>query len=596
MSIRNQLSDPTGLLRKWFFRRTLYTFLCGLMAGLISWTCTHFTAGPGWEIAGSFLVGLAVISIILFGFFMGRWTSTMMFGRLTSQIGKAVDTLDVPEIQRLNWEPHDRLIEAIGALARYRAERYEISQAELATYRKLANEAPGLELFYDAEGAVQWMNGVAEAHFCEGNERPACIESFIERWVYAKDRAILREHSAKALQGLVRDHVEARFLYADGRLFWGLCRLSPRCEEAGRVSGVRFSVQDIQSRKDAETRLIEMVAALQRAQALKEHYLGRSNDERMRLSALLDIVKFGIMFIDRDRRVTYTNQAAADMWSLDKREEITGMRDIAVLDLSTDKRVDDAAYREHLTEVLSRNRRSEPYDILFRDGHVIREQSTPVPSADGRQTIGRVWVFEDVTEALQTQRRLTELAECDPLTGLLNRRRFHDELERQIADSMRRGTRLALVSIDFDGFKEINDRFGHQAGDEVLVRVTHELNTVIRRNEMFFRLGSDEFAILVPHAKRESVQRLAQRVIDKTSVCKFTFAEQPVQITFSLGLAFAPDHASDSEGLIHAADRAMQRAKSEGRNRWHAAENNHWNPVDTHASNAMPDLFAGEQE
>ena len=161
---------------------------------------------------------------------------------------------------------------------------------------------------------------------------------------------------------------------------------------------------------------------------------------------------------------------------------------------------------------------------------------------------------------------------------------------------MRRATRLALVCINFDGFKEINDRFGHQAGDEVLVRVTHELSTVIRRNEMFFRLGSDEFAILVPHAKRESVQRLAQRIIDKTSVCKFTFAEQPVQITFSLGLAFAPDHASDSEGLIYAADRAMQRAKSEGRNRWHAAESNSWNPVDTHSSNVMPDLFAGEQE
>ena len=593
MSIKSQLSDPTGLLRKWFIRRTLYTFLCGGLAGVISWACAHFAVGLGWEIAGGLLVGLSVVVIIFFGFYMGRRTSTRMFGRLTSQVQKVVGSLTNPEIQRLKWEPHDRLAAAVESLARYRAERYEAQQAELEAYRLLADEAPGIEIFYDAEGLIQWMNAEALRHFSPGG-KPSCIEAFIERWVYAKDRPILREHASKALEGVVRDYVEVRVLREDGSHFWGRCRLNLRCDASGRVVGVRLSVQDIQNRKEAETRLIEMVAALQRTQALKAHYLGRSNDERMRLSALLDIVKFGILFVDSDRRVTYINQAAVIMMGLDKREDVSGMRDEAVMELCAALVADEQAYRKHFYAITAKSRRSEPFDVPLKDGRVIREQSTPVHSADGQQTIGWVWVFEDVTASLETQRRLTELVECDPLTRLLNRRRFHDELERQLAEAVRRGSRLGLINFDVDGFKEINERFGHQAGDEVLVGVTSELGALMRRNEMFFRLGGDEFAILVAYARRESVQRLAQRLIEKASACKFVFEQQAIQISLSVGLAFAPDNAGDCEGLVQAASRALQQAKAEGRNRYFVAEESPWNPVDTNV--AEPDLFSGEKE
>lgn len=591
MDLRKQLAEPSGFLTKWLVRRSAYALLCAFMSALVCWMTAHYGLGHRSEWVGALAVGVSVLVVIHLGFAMGRKASTAMLDCISAQIEGEAGRFSIPPLQSLGWAPLVRLDVAIQSLVRQQSDQYHAVQAELAKYRMLADEAPGLEVCFTPDGVVQWMNHDARQKF--GSEGlPATVSELVDAWVYPKDRVMLREHIDKAIQGLLRDQVEVRLLHAGNPFTWGLCRLMPSVAGEGEVLGVRLSVQDIQSRKEAETRLIEMVAALQRAQALKEHYLGRSNDERMRLSALLDIVKFGILFVDRDRRVTYINQAAADMWGLENRDEISGMRDTAVMELSTALRIDDAAYREHLSEVVARNLRSEPYDVKFRDGRVVREQSTPVPSSDGRQSIGRVWIFEDVTEALQTQNRLIELAECDPLTGLFNRRRFHDELDRQFADAMRRGTRLGLVSFDLDRFKEINDRYGHQAGDEVLLKVTEELRTVIRRNEMIFRLGGDEFAILVPHARRESVQRLAQRVVEKAAGIPFRFADQPVCVTLSLGMAFAPDHANDTESLVNAADRALYRAKAEGKNRWQAAEERAWDPVDTLAKTSLtPDLF-----
>jgi diguanylate cyclase (GGDEF)-like protein len=176
---------------------------------------------------------------------------------------------------------------------------------------------------------------------------------------------------------------------------------------------------------------------------------------------------------------------------------------------------------------------------------------------------------------------------------LPNRREFFELGRRALAQARREGTPITAAFIDLDRFKEINDHYGHQAGDEVLLRVTEELRTVIRRNEMLFRLGGDEFAILVPHARRESVQRLAQRVVEKAAGIPFRFTDQAVSVTLSLGMAFAPDHANDTESLVNAADRALYRAKAEGKNRWQAAEERAWDPIDTLAKSSLtPDLFA----
>jgi diguanylate cyclase (GGDEF)-like protein len=291
----------------------------------------------------------------------------------------------------------------------------------------------------------------------------------------------------------------------------------------------------------------------------------------MRLSSLLDTVEQGILFVDRDRRIVYINQPCVEMWQLSSREAIVGTRDMLLIERTQNMRANDNEYLRHVEEVVSSRQNSEPFDILLNDGRIVREVSAVVPSADETKPIGRVWVFEDVTEARYAEQRLTELAERDPLTGLYNRRRFLEEIARHLADGVRRTEEVGLMSFDLDGFKAINDTFGHQAGDEVLIRLAAEIGSIVRRNEMFFRLGGDEFAILVANTSTERMEQLARRVLDKAGGLIFNFDGTLASVTVSVGVAIAPNHANTLDALIAAADRAMYQAKMQGKNRCEVA-------------------------
>ena len=136
-----------------------------------------------------------------------------------------------------------------------------------------------------------------------------------------------------------------------------------------------------------------------------------------------------------------------------------------------------------------------------------------------------------------------------------------------IADAARRRTQLGLLLFDLDGFKPVNDSFGHQAGDEVLVGLAQAVGRIVRRNEMLCRVGGDEFALLVPGSTAEGLLELAHRLVEAVAALSFRFAGKAVGVTASVGIARFPDNAADAEGLIAAADEALYLSKSEGRNR-----------------------------
>ncbi len=207
------------------------------------------------------------------------------------------------------------------------------------------------------------------------------------------------------------------------------------------------------------------------------------------------------------------------------------------------------------------------FEIQLADGRLITQQCYPVEDADGR-AVGHIWMFEDVTLERQTAEQLVNLAERDSLTGLFNRHRFNEELGRMIADAQRSGTRLALLYFDLDEFKYINDRFGHRAGDAMLIRVAGDIASQVRRNEIFSRLGGDEFAILVPDASDNILRVLAERIVRSIALIKFQFEEQTLRLTTSLGIAIYPEHAGTAEELIAHADAAMYQAKDAGKNAW----------------------------
>jgi len=175
-----------------------------------------------------------------------------------------------------------------------------------------------------------------------------------------------------------------------------------------------------------------------------------------------------------------------------------------------------------------------------------------------------VW---DLRERRQLAARVQEQANHDQLTQLPNRRFFEQWLGYSLAQARRDGAPLALLFLDLDGFKAVNDRHGHKAGDELLVEIARRLRQTVRESDMLARLGGDEFALLAPNAKdgRELAhvaQRLLQVLDDPRQPA---LSDQPIGA--SIGVALFPEDASDVQGLFAAADAAMYAAKRAGKNR-----------------------------
>jgi diguanylate cyclase (GGDEF)-like protein len=160
--------------------------------------------------------------------------------------------------------------------------------------------------------------------------------------------------------------------------------------------------------------------------------------------------------------------------------------------------------------------------------------------------------------------RLSDAAVTDDLTGLLNRRGFHDLFETELERSRRSGQPLSLIVGDLDHFKALNDRFGHAAGDRALEQLALILNTAKRRIDTAARIGGEEFAVILPDSDHHAAYILAERMRREV---RETFMYEPYELTISLGVATFPLHAGDIETLVGAADDALYAAKTLGRDR-----------------------------
>jgi diguanylate cyclase (GGDEF)-like protein/PAS domain S-box-containing protein len=167
----------------------------------------------------------------------------------------------------------------------------------------------------------------------------------------------------------------------------------------------------------------------------------------------------------------------------------------------------------------------------------------------------------------ESDSRLRLLTHHDPLTGLINRRRFEQELRLQLSRARRYQVRGALLWCDIDRFKDINDTLGHRAGDELLVRVAASLRHEVGDTHIVARLGGDEFAVLMPHAGAEEAQLLARRLLEGVQSNPVVFSGRPIRPTASIGIVLFPQHGAGSEELLAHADLAMYQAKRDGRNR-----------------------------
>jgi diguanylate cyclase (GGDEF)-like protein/PAS domain S-box-containing protein len=177
-------------------------------------------------------------------------------------------------------------------------------------------------------------------------------------------------------------------------------------------------------------------------------------------------------------------------------------------------------------------------------------------------------MIEDVTEKRSSEALIWQQANFDPLTRLPNRRMFHDRLEHDILRCRREGTRVAILFIDLDRFKEVNDTLGHQQGDVLLVDAARRISGCVRESDTVARLGGDEFTVILPQlAETGSVGAIAQKILDVLQA-PFALGQEQAYISASVGITLYPDDARDIDDLLKHADQAMYAAKDAGRNRF----------------------------
>ena len=176
-------------------------------------------------------------------------------------------------------------------------------------------------------------------------------------------------------------------------------------------------------------------------------------------------------------------------------------------------------------------------------------------------------------ERKQGEEKLKFLSLYDYLTKLPNRVLFYDRMKQEIAYARREGKKCSLMFLDLDNFKEVNDKFGHDIGDQVLQGVAKRFRKLLRKTDTICRLGGDEFIILLPRLAqpRENTVDVARKIFSSLSE-PFSIKGNQINITTSIGIALYPDDGEEGEILIKSADKAMYLAKKEGPNNYHWAE------------------------
>ncbi|HXV76029.1 MAG TPA: diguanylate cyclase [Candidatus Polarisedimenticolaceae bacterium] len=188
-----------------------------------------------------------------------------------------------------------------------------------------------------------------------------------------------------------------------------------------------------------------------------------------------------------------------------------------------------------------------------------------VTAIDERGATLYVGVFEEIAAEKRREERLCRLAFYDPLTGLPNRTLLADRLERGLVQAKRSGRCLAVLFVDVDGFKHVNDRFGHAIGDRVLARVGRTLTLGLRRSDTVARVGGDEFVVLLPDldSRRQAIP-VARKILRSLSA-GLTVGGRELAVGASIGISSYPDDARDARQLLRLADSAMYRLKRERR-------------------------------
>lgn len=281
------------------------------------------------------------------------------------------------------------------------------------------------------------------------------------------------------------------------------------------------------------------------------------------IQATSDFVGYG----DSTGRMLYINMAGQRMLGLQSHRELSQLQ---VTELFSKK--NQATVLNELTKVMRTGK--QWIGELTLAGHAVDKSETVVSVValgikhDASEN-GFALIMRDISLEKERERQLRYAATHDPLTGLANRVMIREQIEHAIKDAVRTQTQIALLYLDLDNFKGINDSLGHTAGDEILKITAKRLVSIIRESDLASRLGGDEFVILMEHIDNTApVTHLAERI--SAMLGKPIFLDnKELYVTPSIGIAIYPHSGSTADELLRCADSAMYLAKNAGRNRYH---------------------------
>ncbi|MFZ6005290.1 MAG: sensor domain-containing protein [Actinomycetota bacterium] len=426
---------------------------------------------------------------------------------------------------------------------------FEVANDDVAKFRSLVHNAATLMLLVSADGAVEAASGALARLL--GQDPGVVVGRPLADLVPAEDRERLESALSEAARG-------AQGAGEAPKVEIGLQRLSGGTPvpfeltivnllEDPTVGGLVISGHDISARKEIEAELLSTLSLL---------------------SATLDSTDDGILVVDRDGAITSFNRKFAELWRIPE-ELLAAKDDAAAIAFVIEQVADPEVFLAKIAELYARPEAESRDVVHFLDGRVFDRYSQP-QYVDG-EIVGRVWSFSDVTERKRLEAELAHQALHDSLTGLANQSLFRDRVEHALARREHRVGGIAVLFLDLDNFKTVNDSLGHSAGDLLLIGVTKRLEQCLRAADTAARLGGDEFAVLLEDAGSEQdvidVAERLQAAFKRT----FTIDGTEVSASVSIGIAFAAPGTSCDQ-LLRNADLAMYTAKRRGKGRFEAYE------------------------
>ena len=422
-------------------------------------------------------------------------------------------------------------VSAIAAIIRDITERKraEAERAQLAAI--VENSQDAIVSTAPDRTILTWNTGAERLFGYRAEEVVGRDVSFL---VPEERRHELGQRRAVALAGEQAPPHETERLAKDGRRVAVSISASPLKDGAGNVTGVALIYRDISERKRAEV-------------------------ERGQLAAIVENSDDAIASRDLERRILTWNAAAERLFGYSAAEVIG--RNISLI-IPPDQEAQAALN----CALLASGQTISAYDAvrLTKDGRRIDVSVTQSPIKDaGGKMIGVSLIFRDITERKQAEEKIRRLAHYDGLTGLPNRMLFYDRLDMALALAKRERREMALLYLDLDGFKAVNDALGHEAGDELLKSVAARTRRSLRESDTVGRIGGDEFIVLLPQVQlpQDAVTVAEKLIAGLSAPFSLSGRAQEVRIGVSIGIAIYPADAQERDTLIKAADAAMYSAK-----------------------------------